>query len=146
MKVSVAEITKLTGKPKAEIYRLLKEDTYCKYVFIENGLKMVDTAFVDALNGVVKPEVTEEEKHSPKEEEKEDNADEIEMLKEIIKEKDRQIQELSLRLAEMAQKTQEITEKALNTVAQQQILAAMAQKKQIPWYKRLLPIGKHEID
>ena len=61
----------------------------------------------------------------------------------IIAEKDRQIHEMSIQLAEMAIKTQEITEKALNTVNQQQILTAIATKK-TPWYKRLLSAGKEK--
>lgn len=59
---------------------------------------------------------------------------------EIIAERDKQIHELSLQLAEMATKTHAITEQALQTVNQQQILTAMATKK-VPWYKRLLSAG-----
>lgn len=60
---------------------------------------------------------------------------------EIIEQRDKQIHELSLQLAEMAVKTHAITEQALQTVNQQQILTAMATKK-TPWYKRLLSAGK----
>lgn len=61
----------------------------------------------------------------------------------IIAERDKQIHELSLQLAEMAVKTHEITDKALNTINQQQILTVIATKK-VPWYKRLLGAGKNE--
>ena len=60
---------------------------------------------------------------------------------EIIEQRDKQIHELSLQLAEMAVKTHAITEQALQTVNQQQILTVMATKK-VPWYKRLLSAGK----
>ena len=60
---------------------------------------------------------------------------------EIIEQRDKQIHELSLQLAEMAVKTHAITEQALQTVNQQQILTVMATKK-TPWYKRLLSAGK----
>lgn len=63
-----------------------------------------------------------------------------------IAERDKQIHKLSLELAEMATKTHEITDKALNTVAQQQYLTALAQKNKLPWYKRLLPIGRGKED
>ena len=59
---------------------------------------------------------------------------------ELIAERDKQIHELSLQLAEMAVKTHEITDKALNTINQQQILTVIATKK-VPWYKRLLGAG-----
>jgi len=58
-----------------------------------------------------------------------------------IAERDETIHRLSLELAEMATKSHTITEQALQTVNQQQILTAMAQKK-TPWYKRLLGAGK----
>lgn len=64
---------------------------------------------------------------------------------ELIEQKDKQIHEMSLQLAEMAVKTQEITEKALNTINQQQILTVIATKK-VPWYKRLLGAGKNNED
>lgn len=60
-----------------------------------------------------------------------------------IAERDETIHRLSLELAEMATKSHTITEQALQTVNQQQILTAMAQKK-TPWYKRLLGAGKTE--
>lgn len=58
-----------------------------------------------------------------------------------IAERDETIHRLSLELAEMAIKSHTITEQALQTVNQQQILTAMAQKR-TPWYKRLLGAGK----
>lgn len=64
---------------------------------------------------------------------------------EIIEQRDKQIHELSLQLAEMAVKTHAITEQALQTVNQQQILTVMATKK-VPWYKRLLSAGKNNED
>lgn len=64
---------------------------------------------------------------------------------EIIEQRDKQIHELSLQLAEMAVKTHAITEQALQTVNQQQILTVMATKK-VPWYKRLLSAGKVSKD
>ena len=63
----------------------------------------------------------------------------------IIAERDKQIHELSLQLAEMAVKTHEITDKALNTINQQQILTVIATKK-VPWYKRLLSAGRSNED
>ena len=60
---------------------------------------------------------------------------------EKIEARDAEIHRLSLELAEMATKSQAITEQALQTVNQQQILTAMATKK-TPWYKRLLSAGK----
>ena len=62
-----------------------------------------------------------------------------------IAERDETIHRLSLELAEMATKSHSITEQALQTVNQQQILTAMAQKK-TPWYKRLLGAGKGKED
>ena len=50
---------------------------------------------------------------------------------------------MSLKMADMAVSTQSITEKALNAVNQQQILTAIATKK-LPWYRRLLGIGKKD--
>ena len=64
---------------------------------------------------------------------------------EKIEARDAEIHRLSLELAEMATKSQAITEQALQTVNQQQILTAIATKK-TPWYKRLLSAGKHNED
>ena len=66
---------------------------------------------------------------------------ELRKADEKIAERDKEIHRLSLELAEMAMKSQTITEQALQTVNQQQILTAMATKK-TPWYKRLLSAGK----
>lgn len=66
---------------------------------------------------------------------------ELRKADETIAERDKEIHRLSLELAEMATKSQQITEQALQTVNQQQILTAMTTKK-IPWYKRLLSAGK----
>lgn len=66
---------------------------------------------------------------------------ELRKADDLIAERDKQIHELSLQLAEMATKTHAITEQALQTVNQQQILTAIATKK-VPWYKRLLSAGK----
>ena len=60
-----------------------------------------------------------------------------------IAERDETIHRLSLELAEMATKSHAITEQALQTVNQQQILTAMTTKK-TPWYKRLLTAGKEK--
>lgn len=60
-----------------------------------------------------------------------------------IAERDETIHRLSLELAEMATKSHAITEQALQTVNQQQILTAMTTKK-TPWYKRLLSAGKEK--
>lgn len=67
--------------------------------------------------------------------------EELRKADETIAERDKEIHRLSLELAEMATKSQQITEQALQTVNQQQILTAMTTKK-IPWYKRLLSAGK----
>lgn len=66
---------------------------------------------------------------------------ELRKADEKIAERDKEIHRLSLELAEMAMKSQTITEQALQTVNQQQILTAMTTKK-LPWYKRLLSAGK----
>ena len=66
---------------------------------------------------------------------------ELRKADEKIAERDNQINKLSLELAEMATKSQAITEQALQTINQQQILTAIATKK-TPWYKRLLSAGQ----
>ena len=71
--------------------------------------------------------------------------EQLEEAKRTITEKDNQIQELSAKLAEMAVKSQEIADKALNTIHQQQILTAMTARK-LPWYKRLLNKGSNDYD
>lgn len=156
--VSVAEFAKLAEMPKAKVYSILEKAEYRNYISVNDGLKMVDVALLDVLNGNI-PEAKESAESQPKTADKphlpHDEAStnatitalsaEIEELKATIAEKDRQIQDLSLRLAEMAQKSQDITEKALNAVNQQQILTAMTQKK-MPWYKRLLPIGRGKTE
>ena len=66
--------------------------------------------------------------------------EQLEEAKRTIREQESQIQELSIKLADMAMKSQEIADKALNTIHQQQILTAITAKK-MPWYKRLLSKG-----
>ena len=66
--------------------------------------------------------------------------EELRKANQKIAERDETIHRLSLELAEMATKSQAITEQALKTVNQQQILTAMTTKKN-PWYKRLLSKG-----
>lgn len=66
--------------------------------------------------------------------------EELRKANQKIAERDETIHRLSLELAEMATKSHEITEQALKTVNQQQILTAMTTKKN-PWYKRLLSKG-----
>lgn len=68
---------------------------------------------------------------------------ELDIANRTISEQQEKITNLSLELAEMAKKCQEITDKALTTVNQQQILTAMVTKKE-PWYKRLLSAGKQK--
>lgn len=92
----------------------------------------------------------EEETPAPEMDDKESYInsllEQLEEAKRTITEKDNQIQELSAKLAEMAVKSQEIADKALNTIHQQQILTAMTARK-LPWYKRLLNNGEvHKID
>lgn len=152
--VSIAEFAKMCGKPKAEVYRMLAEEANKPFVSMVDGMKMVDTAILEK-----KPEAEDKKEECAESQPKtaiqpDTPPDEasthatitalsarIEELEEELKLKDNTIMELSLKLAEMAQKTQEISEKALNTVAQQQYLTAIATKK-LPWYKRLLPIGR----
>lgn len=148
--VSVADFAKTANMPKAEVYRIAGNRAYKDYVSTVNGIKMIDLRLLDVLRG----EVPRNDK--PIAEEKEEVAETLDNeriissltadLAEARKEIDRlnaQIQDLSLRLAEMAVRSQEITEKALNTVNQQQILTAITTKK-LPWYKRFLAIGKNE--
>ena len=66
--------------------------------------------------------------------------EELRKANQKIAERDETIHRLSLELAEMATKSHAITEQALKTVNQQQILTAMTTKKN-PWYKRLLSKG-----
>nr|CDL65611.1 unnamed protein product [uncultured bacterium] len=152
--VSIAEFAKMCGKPKAEVYKMLAEETNKPFVSVVDGMKMVDIAILDK-----KPEEEDKKEEGaeslPKSAQKpQQSTDEasthatitaltarIEELEEELKVKDNTIMELSLKLAEMAQKTQEISEKALNTVAQQQYLTAITAKR-LPWYKRFLAIGK----
>lgn len=149
--VSIAEFAKMCGKPKAEVYRMLAEEANKPFVSVVDGMKMVDIAILEK-----KPEA--EDKKEECAEVPHQNTDEasdketitalsarIAELEEELKVKDNTIMDLSLKLAEMAQKTQEISEKALNTVAQQQYLTAIATKK-LPWYKRILTLGRGKED
>lgn len=145
--VSIAEFAKMCGKPKAEVYKILEKEDFRKYAVVENGLKKVDTSLLDVLQGKIpeaqdkKEEFAEVPHHSTDEARDKETitalSARIEELEEELKVKDNTIMELSLKLAEMAQKTQDITEKALNAVNQQQILTALTAKK-LPWYRRLL--------
>lgn len=144
--VSVAEFAKMADKPKAEVYSILEKPEYQCYVSVENGLKKIDTRLLDVLQGKIpevednKEECAEMPHHSTKEAITALSS-RIAELEAIIIDKDKTIQEMSLKMADMAVNTQTITEKALNAVNQQQILTAIATKK-LPWYKRLLGTGK----
>lgn len=147
--VSIAEFAKMCGKPKAEVYKMLAEEANKPFVSVVDGMKMVDTAILDKKpEAEVKKEEFAEMPHQSTDEASL-NATitaltaRIEELEEIIIEKDRTIQEMSLKMADMAVSTQAITEKALNAVNQQQILTAIATKK-LPWYRRLLGIGRKD--
>lgn len=147
--VSIAEFAKMCGKPKAEVYKMLAEETNKPFVSVVDGMKMVDIAILDKKpEAEVKKEEFAEVPHQSTDETSL-NATitaltaRIEELEEIIIEKDKTIQEMSLKMADMAVSTQAITEKALNAVNQQQILTAIATKK-LPWYRRLLGIGKKD--
>lgn len=158
--VSVAEFAKMCGKPKAEIYSILEKAEYQCFLVVENGLKKVDVSLIDRIaDRKPEAEVKKEEgaetlpKSASKPHQSTDEASlnatitalsaRIAELEEIIIEKDKTIQEMSLKMADMAVSTQAITEKALNAVNQQQILTAIATKK-LPWYRRLLGIGKKD--
>lgn len=88
------------------------------------------------------PEETELDESPEEEQQSYINSllEQLEEAKRTIREQEIQIQELSSKLAEMAMKSQEIADKALNTIHQQQILTAITAKK-MPWYKRLLNKG-----
>lgn len=145
--VSIAEFAKMCGKPKAEVYKILEKEDFRKYAVVENGLKKVDTSLLDVLQGKIPEAQDKKEEFAEVPHQSTDEASyketitalsaRIAELEEIIIEKDRQIQEMSLKLADMAQSSQAIAEKALNAVNQQQILTAIATKK-LPWYRRLL--------
>lgn len=152
--VSVAEFAKMADKPKAEVYSILEKAEYQGFLVVENGLKKVDISLLELLNGRM-PEAKESAESQPKTAEKpHQSTDEardketitalsarIAELEELVIEKDKTIQEMSLKMAEMAMNTQAITEKALNAVSQQQYLTAITAKK-LPWYKKLLGVGK----
>lgn len=145
--VSIAEFAKMCGKPKAEVYKILEKEDFRKYAVVENGLKKVDTSLLDVLQGKIPEAQDKKEEFAEVPHQSTDEARDKETitaltariaeLEEELKVKDNTIMELSLKLAEMAQKTQDITEKALNAVNQQQILTALTAKK-LPWYRRLL--------
>ena len=88
------------------------------------------------------PEETELDESPEEEQQSYINSllEQLEEAKRTIREQESQIQELSNKLADMAMKSQEIADKALNTIHQQQILTAITAKK-MPWYKRLLSKG-----
>ena len=88
------------------------------------------------------PEETELDESPEEEQQSYINSllEQLEEAKRTIRKQESQIQELSSKLAEMAMKSQEIADKALNTIHQQQILTAITAKK-MPWYKRLLSKG-----
>ena len=88
------------------------------------------------------PEETELDESPEEEQQSYINSllEQLEEAKRTIRKQESQIQELSSKLAEMAMKYQEIADKALNTIHQQQILTAITAKK-MPWYKRLLSKG-----
>lgn len=166
----------MCGKPKAEVYRMLAEEANKPFVSIVDGMKMVDIAILEKKPEAEDkkeecaevPQQNTDEADSANDETAEDEEEEYknylirhneelaEMVRHLlaelrkaddtIAERDKQIHKLSLELAEMATKTHEITDKALNTVAQQQYLTALAQKNKLPWYKRLLPIGRGKED
>lgn len=156
-KITIAELAEKLGKPKAKVYSLLEKPQYKGFVSVVDGLKMVDVALLDVLNGE-KPKAKEEapaaaesrpgsslEPDTPQDPVEaatmQGYIQQIEELKATIAARDAEILRLSLELAEMAKTSQSITEKALNAVNQQQILTALAHKK-TPWYKRLLGGGR----
>ena len=147
--VSIAEFAKMCGKPKAEVYKMLAEETNKPFVSVVDGMKMVDIAILDKKpEAEVKKEEFAEVPHQSTDEASYKEtitalSARIAELEEIIIEKDKTLQEMSLKMADMAVSTQAITEKALNAVNQQQILTAIATKK-LPWYRRLLGIGKKD--
>lgn len=154
--VSISEFSKITGIPKVEVYRMIAEEANKPFVSIVDGMKMVDIAILDKPKIEDIKEDAETPLQSAQEPEQKpaetETAIEIDRMRERItaleaeiNRKDEEINRLSLLLADMAQKTAEISEKALNTVAQQQYLTAIATKK-LPWYKRLLPIGRGGAD
>ena len=88
------------------------------------------------------PEETELDESPEEEQQSYINSllEQLEEAKRTIRKQESQIQELSSKLAERAMKSEEIADKALNTIHQQQILTAITAKK-MPWYKRLLSKG-----
>lgn len=135
--ILLSDFAKSNRLTEEQARNLLKRAENIQFYKAVNGKELVSTLF--KIDNKPKEENSEKEREPYN-----DYKQEIDSLRQqlieaqqTIIEKDAKIEKLTDDLAEMAKKVSDITDKALTTINQQQILTAMTTKK-IPWYKRLL--------
>lgn len=141
--ILLSDFAKSNGLTEEQARKLLKRAENIQFYKAVNGKELVSTLFKIGNNPEEENRDKEQETYNNYQQEIESLRQQLIEAQQTIIEKDAKIEKLTDDLTEMAKKVSDITDKALTTINQQQILTAMTTKK-IPWYKRLL--GQAERD
>lgn len=141
--ILLSDFAKSNGLTEEQARKLLKTAENIQFYKAVNGKELVSTLFKIGSKPKEENSEKEQETYNNYQQEIDSLRQQLIEAQQTIIEKDAKIEKLTDDLAEMAKKVSDITDKALTTINQQQILTAMTTKK-IPWYKRLL--GQAERD